>query len=397
MVKRGQPAWICCQIGAREQYSIPRALHSIGLLSQLVTDAWVPPHHPGRWLPGMHRLSERYHPDLQDAAVRGFTPGWLGLEVNHRWRKTDAWTRILARNTWFQRRAIAHLRHLPSDQHPILFSYSYAARDLGRFAKQRGWPFVLGQIDPGRKAEQQWQQFPAHYWENWLEECALADQIVVNSDWSAQWLQAEGIPAEKLITIPLVYEPSEAANQFQRQYPERFTEARPLRVLFLGQAIARKGIHELLQAARLLSHYPIQFTLVGSADPILAATYPQTNLHWVGTVPHGAVDPYYQQADLFLFPTHSDGFGRTQLEAQSWKLPIIASRSCGSVVRDHVNGLLLSEVTPEAIAQTLLTCLNNPPLLTHLSAHSTLSPEFRFSHLQQQLRRISSSLLGNGG
>ena len=35
--------WICCQLGAREHYAIPRALFRLGMLDWLVTDAWVPP------------------------------------------------------------------------------------------------------------------------------------------------------------------------------------------------------------------------------------------------------------------------------------------------------------------------------------------------------------------
>lgn len=38
--------WICCQIGAREHYTIPRALHQQRKLSHLITDAWVNPSSP---------------------------------------------------------------------------------------------------------------------------------------------------------------------------------------------------------------------------------------------------------------------------------------------------------------------------------------------------------------
>ncbi|MBD2157417.1 glycosyltransferase family 4 protein [Leptolyngbya sp. FACHB-16] len=390
-MKRARAHWICCQLGAREHYSIPRALHAGGLLGYLMTDAWVLPSSLRLPLPGMQRLADRYHPELQNASLKGFTADLLRFEAMHRLRKTDAWTRILARNDWFQRRAIAHLQHT-SVSRPILFSYSYAALKLGRFAKQRGWSFVLGQIDPGRKAEQQWQPFPVGYWESWLEECQLADRIIVNSPWSAQWLQAEGIPAEKLVLLPLVYEPEEAMEQFQRRYPEQFSPERPLRVLFLGQAIARKGIQELLQAAHRLADQPIQFILVGAADPDLVAAHRAPNLCWVGAVPRSATAAYYQQADIFLFPTHSDGFGLTQLEAQAWKLPLIASRCCGAVVQDQVNGLVLPEVSPEAIAQFLLTCLQEPQRLAQFAAHSGIAPQFRMDHLRQHLCHLSTEL-----
>ena len=66
-----------------------------------------------------------------------------------------------------------------------------------------------------------------------------------------------------------------------------------------------------------------------------------SGVHWHG--PRGETAArFYREADVFLFPTLSDGFGLTQLEAQAWRLPVIASRFCGDVVQDGVNGLLLA-------------------------------------------------------
>ena len=38
--------WICCQIGGREHYAVPRALYRHGALKQMITDAWVRPGNP---------------------------------------------------------------------------------------------------------------------------------------------------------------------------------------------------------------------------------------------------------------------------------------------------------------------------------------------------------------
>jgi glycosyltransferase involved in cell wall biosynthesis len=38
-----------------------------------------------------------------------------------------------------------------------------------------------------------------------------------------------------------------------------------------------------------------------------------------------------------VFPTFSDGFGLTQLEAQAWILPIITTNFCGKLVEDEQN------------------------------------------------------------
>ena len=67
--------------------------------------------------------------------------------------------------------------------------------------------------------------------------------------------------------------------------------------------------------------------------------------------------------DVFIFPTLSDGFGITQLEAMSYGLPVIASRNCGDIVQDQVNGLLLSDVTSDNIYIALYECIKDIKLL----------------------------------
>jgi glycosyltransferase involved in cell wall biosynthesis len=330
----------------------------------------------------------------------------IRFELAQRMQKTSGWQRIIARNSWFQQRAVQSLNAItPSlNSRPTLFAYSYAALELFRYAKTRGWRTILGQIDPGPVEEQlvfeeharqptyqaNWQPAPPDYWVNWREECSLADRILVNSLWSSQALQQVGIPANKIDIIPLAYQPPEQARDFIRTYPPAFSAERPLRVLFLGQVILRKGIAALLEAAELLRDQPIEFWLVGSqgvARPSQAQE--QGQVKWIGSVPRSATAKYYQQADVFLFPTLSDGFGLTQLEAQAWKMPIITSRFCGEVVKDEVSGLILQEVTGDAIANALQFCLNNPRRLEAFARATTNTFCFSLSQLQLHLQSLS--------
>jgi len=406
-------SWICCQLGAREHYAIPRTLHQADQLLQFITDAWVSPSSIFHTLPHplLRNLRDRFHPDLVQAPVTAFTPGLIQFELQQRCKQTDAWNCIIARNHWFQKRAIQRLEALENQYAklgtpPILFTYSYAALELLNYAKSQGWFTVLGQIDPGLVEEKivlgeqsrypnlsaSGQAAPASYWQRWQAECQLADQIVVNSTWSSQALQQVGIPAEKIQIIPLAYQPLKTTKTFQRVYPERFSAERPLRVLFLGQIILRKGIAAVLEAAELLADEPIEFWLVGAPGIHIPQT-PHANLRWLGSVPRSSVDQYYQQADIFLFPTLSDGFGLTQLEAQAWKLPLIASGYCGEVVKDQVNGLILPEVTGASIAEALQSCLNHPQSLASFSHQSVDLDQFSLATLHHHLQHLAYALV----
>ncbi|HEV8168055.1 MAG TPA: glycosyltransferase, partial [Pyrinomonadaceae bacterium] len=84
----------------------------------------------------------------------------------------------------------------------------------------------------------------------------------------------------------------------------------------------------------------------------------------------------------------SDGFGLTQLEAQSWKLPVVASRYCGEVVRDGFNGALLEEVSGEAIANVVRQFLETPASLSAMSIRSGIDERFSLNSLASSLKAL---------
>lgn len=378
--------WLCCQLGAREHYAVPRALRLTGSLAKLITDLWM-------------RRVGRFHPGLAGARIAAPNLATLRFELKASFARENGWKLISQRNEWFQRQAIAQLKRTTNCDHTI-FAYSYAAGEIFEFARARGWRTVLGQIDPGpaeerivadlqKTSDNKWRPAPKEYWDNWRRECSLADRVVVNSKWSRDALLAEGVPAQKIQIIPVAYESWTDTRSFQRLYPRAFSADRPLRVLFLGQINLRKGVRQLLDAVRLLNGEPVEFWFVGRTQiriPQDLRSHPQCR--WFGVAPRVKVDSYYRDADVFILPTLSDGFGLTQLEAQSWKLPVIASRYCGDVVRDGFNGVLLDEVSGEAIANVLRRFLQTPSTLSAMSTRSCVDDRFSLQTLASSLKSL---------
>ncbi|MEL7355049.1 MAG: glycosyltransferase family 4 protein [Cyanobacteria bacterium J06560_6] len=401
--------WICCQVGAREHYAIPRALHQKNQLLSLFTDTWLAPNSIAHRLPNrfLAKLFERYHPDLHDATVHSFTSMAIAFEIQKAMQKKSGWELIVARDQWFQKQVIRRLNQLQFSvpTKPVVFTYSYAGLEILRCAKRKGWRTVLGQIDPGPIEEKlvaaeheswrhlyraDWHPAPKIYWERWFQECDIADSIIVNSSWSKSALEAVGISKKKIHVIPLAYTPQESSEKALRSYPNAFSKSRPLKVLFLGQVILRKGIAHVLEAAKQLQEKPIQFFIVGSIGieraPEVEAL---SNVVWLGSIPRSEVSKYYQLTDVFLFPTISDGFGLTQLEAQSHNLPIIASNKCGEVVKHRENGLILPEISCKMIVETLDRLLNSPEELTQLSHSSENSNHFGLEQLYDHLNQLN--------
>jgi len=444
--RSGSPNWIVCQLGARERYAVARALHRQGKLRTLITDLWMPPASLLSRIIQRGKIAIRWNPELADARVRSFNLRYLYFELMARLRGIRDWDRKISRNTLFQKAAVRMLNSIPDpvgeEPLPTLFCYSYCARDILRYAKSRGWRTVLGQIDLGPREDilekqllanhPEWlcstiQSPPREYWDNWREECALADTIMVNSEWAKQAMIAEGIDADKLVVVPLAYEAAELESQESEVEgagmrdgigssidedgrssnesgpslstgpgPSRFDSRHPLRVLFLGQTVARKGIYDLVEAARLMANDPVIIDVVGPHKP-LPGDLPST-IRFHGRVSLREASRWYDHADVFVLPTRSDGFAITQLEAMSHGLPVITTQCCGSVVRDGVNGLVVEAGNAGELASAMRRLALDHQFLDSLRSHAKETMErFSLGVLGGNLEKVESRWTEAGG
>lgn len=402
--------WLTIQLGSREHYAVPVALYEAGRLERCVTDAWLSKSAANIVRPLAPSLAERRSDRLPDPLVASNTLGRLVFDTRLRLTKRDIWTGIMERNEWFGRWVMKQAAKPPATS---VFSYSYTARLPFAEARIRGARCILGQIDPGpREVEVVHEKTaayrhlaypeenpPEEYWRLWREEVELADKIVVNSPWSAGLLVKAGVPAGKLVEIPLVYEsdgsmehgPDGVASLLQAKRAEQGPSDR-LKALFLGSVILRKGVGQLFDAIRILQNEPVDFTFAGPVGVKIPDEICQLpNVRFLGPVDKATAEQLYREADVFLFPTLSDGFGLTQLEALGHGLPVIASTHCGQVVEEGVSGLVLSAVTPAAIADAIIQLVRDRDLLAKLKANARVPDKFDPRHLAPALLALAES------
>lgn len=99
--------------------------------------------------------------------------------------------------------------------------------------------------------------------------------------------------------------------------------------LFLGWVIPAKGIEELLQAWTALREFHWRLVIAGPIEPAyrkdLAARYPLDCVTFTGALPHGDSMALMAAADLFVLPSHTEGFPNVIAEAMALGRPILAT------------------------------------------------------------------------
>src|SRR5258706_2292742 len=192
--------WITAQIGAREHYAVPRALHQSGRLGALFTDFWAGPvvRDAARFLPvsGLGSVAARYHSDLGKAESWNFRAlAWeaRGRQKSESGGSYSGFIEVGQKFARAVREKLKRRRDLPP--RTIYFAYDTGALETMEYLKERGVRCVLDQMDPNRvevnlvrAEEQRWPgwtprsiEVPEEYFQRREIEWELADQIVVNS------------------------------------------------------------------------------------------------------------------------------------------------------------------------------------------------------------------------
>jgi glycosyltransferase involved in cell wall biosynthesis len=138
---------------------------------------------------------------------------------------------------------------------------------------------------------------------------------------------------------------------------------------FVGRLTRDKGVPELLVAfEEILRAEPrCWLLLVGWFDQAEDALDERWRGHITGhaRIRHSGfvVDtaPYYRAMDLFVLPTHREGFPNVALEASACALAVITTDATGArdAVIPEITGMVIPPGIPEAISETALGLLRN--------------------------------------
>jgi glycosyltransferase involved in cell wall biosynthesis len=225
------------------------------------------------------------------------------------------------------------------------------------------------------------EQRPA--WINWfypiIEKCYLksVDGFIFNSETTKKVVSRL---AENSRPNVVAFPPTDRFGYpvTEDEVVSRAKEKGPLRILFLGNLIRRKGLHTLLEA---ISYQPSAFSLevVGglAAEPEYARAMQQksqasglkSTVHFYGSLDNEPLIEKLKSAQVLAVPSSYEGYGIVYLEGMAFGLPAIGTTAgaASEIITDGETGFLVQPDDAESLADRLSMLANDRELLARMS------------------------------
>lgn len=151
------------------------------------------------------------------------------------------------------------------------------------------------------------------------------------------------------------------------------------RLLFLARADKAKGLDVTIKAFEILkeSHPEISLCVCGDGNALqdmkaYVSSHGLKDVSFEGNVSPDEVKGYYEDAQVYLLPTHGEGMATTVLEAMAMGLVVI-TRPVGGVndfFEEGKMGYLLESLSPQDYASKIDYLIDHPALVAQIARYN---------------------------
>ena len=232
-----------------------------------------------------------------------------------------------------------------------------------------------------------------------------ARQVVTVTAAFVRELEGMGVPRRRIEIIPNAIRPDWIASPDRRgggTDSPRHPDMREKIILAIGRFSKEKAHADLLEALAILrtdpTLPPLRLLLVGEGHErqnleALAAAK-QIPVTFAGQV--SEVRPFYQQADIFVLPSLSEGSSNVLIEAMAAGNPIVATAVGGvpETVTDGVEAVLVPPAQPKILATAIAHLIRDPTLVRRLAeaaqarVRREFLPEVRTRRIAEMYYRV---------
>ena len=202
--------------------------------------------------------------------------------------------------------------------------------------------------------------------------CGRADALIIGSDSFAEEVSARlGTDPSRFTVIPGAVDTERFHPKFARELGD---VSEPPRLLYHGRVDRRKGVLELLDAYERLRrggrNLALQISGIGpDLEEVRRRAAGVEGVRVTGHADYVDAPTVYRGGDVFVSPTHAEGFSNTILEAMASGLPIVSCRAVGVVdCLAHERDALLAEVGDAGdLTRQIARLLDDAPLRRRLA------------------------------
>ena len=369
--------------GTQHSWQTAFALQQLGLLEWYATsifykpDEW--PYALERVLP--RRLAERLHAEFRRFSHPGLDPALVRTGGMAEWAERLAARAGLGRlSGWIDRlgnrRFVEQIAAEIRSKRPFAL-WGYNGSSLTSFAlgKAEGRRCILDRTNGDFAVYNAMMAEIADTYGDWFSEAqraiperviaddrqeyALADAILVGSPFAASTIR-QAVPdpqiQAKLQVLNYCYDEA----LFERLGPPEPTPRdRPVRFLFMGLVIPRKGIQHLLEAIARIPASAAELTVVGNLQiPREVFARYADRVTYRPTVARADVPAIMASHDVLVLPSYFEGAGIVLYEALAAGCGLIQSDRCAMAVTPQT-GILLDRLDSDAVHAAMMTAIED--------------------------------------
>jgi len=308
---------------------------------------------------------------------------------------------IKVRNTW---KVLRELHKRKSIDVIFVASFSHAAIYSLPFAKVHGIPICtqctgfdvasLPEIDYGVRRKLSRAKFFSDI------SCNNVDLLLPNSDGIYQDTFLKDIKNK----VKVLYQGANVEEFKPRPRPEKGS-GQGIIVLNVGGLTKVKGWQDIVETAKLLQGTKIKFIIIGTDADFdeysrLVSGYGLKNIRFLDRRPPSEVKEYLQRADIFFFPSLSEGLPNALLEASAMELPLIGSGLGGTkdIIIDDRNGYYIRDPDPRFFSEKIKYLAANPEERKRMgkAARANVIERFQWKMTAKNLIGILDGLVADG-
>jgi glycosyltransferase involved in cell wall biosynthesis len=177
-------------------------------------------------------------------------------------------------------------------------------------------------------------------------------------------------------------------------------------ILFVGRLSYRKGLFDLIECGKhVCEKYPdVSFIILGKGllfnklKKEVEENELKQRFRFLGFVDREKLIQIYQNATIYVMPSHYEGLPTVLLEAMSCGLPVVATAVSGNVdvISSGQNGILIPPKSPKDMARAISMLLDDDKMRKELgkNARKTIEERYTWDIVAKNFLKVYGSCRG---